>query len=359
MGDEPERELLAKLGPTAQWGLLLLGSVILSALFQLARLPAALLLGPMLAGVAIGTNGGHIRVPRLPYIGSQAIIGCLIARSITPQIVLAFLDRWPLFLAVTFAVVAAASLLGFLISRLGVLPGTTAIWGSSPGAASAMMLMAEAYGADFRLVAFMQYVRIAFVAVTASLVARFFVHGSAPVAAPSWFGPVELLPFAETLAVAGFGASLGRALGFPAATLLLPMAAGAALHATGLVAITLPQWLLAACYALLGWNIGLGFTRRILAHAARALPQIALSTLALISFCCGLAFILTQTVGIDALTAYLATSPGGIDSVAIIGASSQADLSFVMALQVVRLLVVLLIGPRLARFVADRAGETA
>jgi uncharacterized membrane protein AbrB (regulator of aidB expression) len=57
-------------------------------------------------------------------------------------------------------------------------------------------------------------------------------------------------------------------------------------------------------------------------------------------------------VGIDPLTAYLATSPGGMDSAAIVGASTKVDLSFVMALQTVRFMVVLLVGPALSRFVA-------
>jgi membrane AbrB-like protein len=354
---KPGPALFARLRPAGQCGLLLVGSAALAALFEIAGLPAALLLGPMIAGVILGTNGGSLRVARLPYIGSQAIIGCLVARSITPQIAFAFIEGWPLFLGIAFSVIAASSLLGWLIARWGVLPGTTAIWGSSPGGASAMMLMAEAFGADFRLVALMQYIRIAFVAVAASLVARFWVHASAGAPAIVWFGEIHLLPFAETLAVAGIGALIGRWLRKPAAPMLLPMAAGAVLHATGLLAIELPQWLLAACYALIGWNIGLGFTRKILVHASRALPQIILSALALIAFCGFLAFILTLTAGIEPLTAYLATSPGGMDSVAIIAASSKVDLSFVMAMQVVRFVIVLILGPRLAHFIASRTGE--
>jgi membrane AbrB-like protein len=71
--------------------------------------------------------------------------------------------------------------------------------------------------------------------------------------------------------------------------------------------------------------------------------------------CAVLAFVLVQVAGIDPLTAYLATSPGGMDSVAIIAASSSnVDMSFVMALQGVRLVIVLLAGPPLARFVAQR-----
>ena len=241
------------------------------------------------------------------------------------------------------------------MSRWRVLPGTTAVWGSSPGAATAMMLMAEAYGADAQLVAFMQYLRVVFVAIAASAIARLWINVSgAPAPAIVWFSPIDWLPFLETLGVAGLGILLGQALRIPAGALILPMAAGAALHISGLVQIELPPWLLAISYALIGWNIGLGFTRRILRHASRALPQIVLSILALIAFCCGLAFVLVQALGVDPLTAYLATSPGGMDSIAIIAASSKVDISFVMALQTARFVVILLIGPRLARFIADR-----
>ena len=54
------------------------------------------------------------------------------------------------------------------------------------------------------------------------------------------------------------------------------------------------------------------------------------------------------------MTAYLATCPGGVESIAIISASSHADLSFIMTLQTLRLLVVLLAGPALARCIAKR-----
>ena len=134
------------------------------------------------------------------------------------------------------------------------------------------------------------------------------------------------------------------------------MIIGIALHLGGYVELQLPPWLLAVSYAVIGWSIGLNFTRTILRHAARALPQIIASILALIAFCAAIGFAMSRMLGIDPLTAYLAMSPGGIDSVAAIGASSGADMSFVMALQTVRMLVVLLLGPPLARALARRSG---
>ena len=62
--------------------------------------------------------------------------------------------------------------------------------------------------------------------------------------------------------------------------------------------------------------------------------------------------------GIDPLTAYLATSPGGADSAAIIALASNVDVAFVMAMQTTRLVLVLLIGPSLAGFIARRTGAS-
>jgi len=91
-----------------------------------------------------------------------------------------------------------------------------------------------------------------------------------------------------------------------------------------------------------------------LRYALRALPAILVSIVALIGLCALLSWLLARVAHVDALTAYLAMSPGGMDTVAIIAASSPVDLPFVMCLQTVRLFIVIALGPRLARWVAAR-----
>jgi membrane AbrB-like protein len=319
---------------------------------MLLKLPAAMLLGPMIAAILLEVGGGQIRVSRLMLYVCQAVIGCMIARALTPDLLTSFASRWPLFLMVVLSVIGMSAVIGWLMSRWRILPGTTAVWGLSPGAASAMVLMAGAFGADPRLVAFMQYFRVVLVATVATIVARVWVgpHGAAN--APAWFAPIHLLPFTETLAIALVGGVIGRVARIPAGIFLVPMVLGAVLHSAGVVAIELPPWLLAMSYAFLGWSIGLGFTREILAHALRALPQTTFAIVTLMAFAGGLAVVLVKGFGVDPLTAYLATSPGGADSVAIIAASSRVNLSFVMALQTMRFLMVLILGPAVSRFVA-------
>ena len=123
-------------------------------------------------------------------------------------------------------------------------------------------------------------------------------------------------------------------------------------HAGGWLAIDLPRWLLAIAYALLGWHIGLGFRRDFLRQMSQALPVVVGASLCLMGLGGLLAWCLTHLAHIDALTAYLATSPGGLDSVAIIAASTpKVDLPFVLALQSVRLLFVIGLAPLLTRLV--------
>jgi membrane AbrB-like protein len=351
----PRFSCLLPRSPAWQWTILVATSLPLAVLLEAMGLPAAWLLGPMIAGILVGSNGGTIRAPRLPIFAAQTIVGCLVARAITGEILLRFLKDWPLFLGVILSIVAASTALGWLLTRLQVLPGTTAVWGTAPGGASVMMLMAGAFGGDARLVALMQYLRVVLVAAVASAVARQWLAAPIVAAVPSTPAPSHYWwHFAFTLAIAGCGGALGFGLRIPAGGLLVPLLIAATLEGLGLVTITLPQWVLAVGYAFLGWSVGLGFTRDILIHAWRVLPQILLSICAVIGICAAFAFMLVEAAGIDPMTAYLATCPGGVDSIAIIGASSHADLSFVMTLQTLRLLVVLIAGPALARCIAQR-----
>ncbi|MGG7518871.1 AbrB family transcriptional regulator [Allorhizobium undicola] len=340
---------------TVKWLLLACLSLALGAALEYAGLPAALLLGPMIAAILMGTNGARLALPKMPYMAAQALIGCLIAQSLDKAILQRFMQEWPIFLASVLSVILLSSLIGYIMARRQVLPGTTAVWGTSAGAASAMVVMADAYGADARLVAFMQYLRVVCVASTAAIMAAFVfqVPGGHP---PAFvlFPPVDWPDLALTILAVAIFAMIGNRLRINAGTMIGPMVGMALLNGTGLLTIELPEWLLALAYTMVGWRIGLAFTGRLLRHAAKALPRVFLSIVILIGFGGILAALLTHFLGIDPLTAYLATSPGGLDSVAIIAASTKVDMSFVMALQTVRFLLILALGPSISRFIANR-----
>jgi len=339
-----------------QWAAMLVVSGVFVPILLACGLPAAFLLGPMLAAILVAAAEGAVRVPSGLFAVAQGVIGLLIARVLKLSLLHEVLRDWPVFAVGVLSVLFISTALGVLMTRWQVLPGTTALWGTSPGAATAMVLMAESFGADMRLVAVMQYLRVTCVTVVASVVSRFWtVHAgqSVPII---WFAAVDLRSLVGETALIAVCVPLALRLKIPAGPLLVPMVAGVVVQDAGWLQIQLPEPLLVGCYALVGWSIGLRFTRPILRYALRSLPQVLGAILVLIAACGGLAVLMVRYAHVSALTAYLATSPGGADSVAIIASSAHVDMAFVMAMQTLRFLVVLVTGPPLARFLARRTG---
>jgi membrane AbrB-like protein len=346
---------LGRLAVCIQWCVLVAMSVAASAIINISGLPGAWLLGPMIVAVILKINGGTVNVPGWIYAVAMAVVGCLVASSVGSQSISRFLTQWPWFVGVVLVTVVSTGALGILFSHYKLLPGASAIWGLSPGAASVMVIMSEAYGEDFRLVAFMQYLRVALVAVVAAVVAQaVFGASDHPTHAINWFPPVHREWLWESLAIAGIGGVVGKLLRIPAGIMIVPMFAGMLFQATGYVTIELPPWLVIPCYAVLGWYVGLSFTKALCVHALRVLPAILGSIAIMMAFCGVLAWVVVIYLNVDPLTAFLATAPGGVDAVIVIAASSKADLAFVMTFQIVRMVLVVAVAPPLARWLARR-----
>lgn len=342
------------------WLTLLASSLSISWFLKSEGFPAAFLVGSMLCGIGLTLTGNKLVLPRRLFQCAQSVIGCTVASSITGAILGTVSRDWAAMLVVVLSVVIAGGLVGWTLVRTHVLPGTTAAWGSTPGAASAMVAMAEAYGADVRLVALMQYLRVLVVVLTASMVSHYLLgtHGlPAPPLSQVSFGmsDAELHLLLNTLGIAIAGGCLGAWLAIPAGAMLVPMVLGAALHSSNLVDLYIPFWLPAGASVLLGWYVGLGFNRQLLLSAARMLPRMLISTVFLIALCGVAAWMMVIVMDTDPLTAYLSTSPGGLDSVVLIAIGSQADIPFVVAVQTLRLFAVILLGPSIARLICRHA----
>ena len=189
----------------AEWLLLLVSSILLVSAMRAVQLPAALMLGPMVAAIGFALCGAKARLSRTFALGAQTVLGCIIAKSFNSGLLGVLAIHWPTLVGLAAATLVMTAALGLLITRRGWLPGTAAIWGLSPGAASAMVLLADEHGADKRVVALMQYSRIILVAFAAVAVARVLGHpgGSANLLVPSagpglWSLPSHELAFLES-----------------------------------------------------------------------------------------------------------------------------------------------------------------
>lgn len=339
-----------------QWGLLVAATTVLVVVLRAAQAPAALLLGPLAVGIVFGVGGATIQPPPASRVASSTLIGCLVAVAMGSAMGPELLGHLPAFIYIGATTLGFSLGLGWLLSRAGWFGGSTAVWGLSPGGAAGMIALAQETGADARIVALMQYFRVLLVAGSAIGLA----HLAAPLPAghphsPSWFPPLDPFGLLGALVLCMTGGFLAKALKFPAGVFLIPGLAGAALLTTGWFHLQVPPVLAALAYAVVGWTIGLSFTRPALLHSARALPRIIGAAVLLIALCGVSGLMISLVCGVDLLTGYLATSPGGVDSILIIAASTPVDLPFILSAQVVRIILVLLVGPYAAQALAKHA----
>ena len=127
----------------------------------------------------------------------------------------------------------------------------------------------------------------------------------------------------RAVAVAFFGGLIGFKSRIPAGTLVVPMALAIGCKSIGMPLF--PPLVIFATYAALGMRIGSQFDQDILSRAKHLLvPLIGTSIfLALGSAGIGMAF--ARYISLDATSAYLASTPGGLDSVAVVAGELKAD----------------------------------
>lgn len=326
-----------------QWIILVGGGALAGYLLHYTGLPAALFLGPMIVAVCMGVAGSSIHVPRLLFRSGQGIVGLMVAQSVTLGVLLAMASEWHLMLIMTIVTLLLSAAVGLGMIRFGGIPASAAAWGTAPGAASAMIAMAEEDGADARLVACMQYVRVVCVVMLGAWISHMVVAPDVmqPSSTPDE-APLSLIGLAATLLVAFVGALSGRFV--PSGALLTPVILGSALQLLGWLDITLTEPILAVAYGAIGSYIGLRFDRATVLRVAKLMPTIITANLALILLTTGLAWPISWVFSRDFLSVFLAISPGGLDAMAIIAVETGSDASFVVALQTLRLIGVVLTG---------------
>jgi membrane AbrB-like protein len=227
------------------------------------------------------------------------------------------------------------------------------------GGASGIVGMADDLGGDDRLVAFMQYARVLIVVlITPLLVPLAFSGHHAGSAAGILSGPVLGRPtdwlFSIGLAIAGV--VVGRLVRVPGAALLGPMIlAGVVTLASVGGGFTVPPVLAQTAFAVIGMRIGLRFTMETVRLVGRLLLPVTLSILALLVGCFGLAVALDLTTPASLLDAYLATTPGGLYAVLAVAFGAGANTTFIIAVQGLRVLVMVLLAPVMVRWLIPRA----
>ena len=344
--------------PLAAVARVLVVTVVLSVVLSLLHVPSAVLFGSLLGGMAHAlTSTVEIRVPATAFRLGQALIGVTIGSLVSLSALAGMGSALLPITAVTVGTVLVSLAAGRLLAVRRDVSEVTGAFAMIAGGASGVVAIARELGADDRVVTVVQYLRVLLVLLTMPLVTALVFHPERGVGTFE-VGSATLVQDLAYVAVALAGGLLiARFVPVTTATLLGPLAVAAVVSSAGWLGTpSVPVVLQWAAYALIGVQVGLRFTRASLASITRMLPVVLLIIVAMIALTAAMGAALAWLTPVDGLTAYLATTPGGLFAVLATAADSGSDVTYVMAVQLFRLLVILLLTPALARLLRARRG---
>jgi uncharacterized protein len=342
-----------------RWALLVGLTAVVTAAMAALAVPSPALFAGLLVATALALAGRlPARIPRTATTAAQAVIGVVIGLLARTDTLAGIAADWVPVLLVTVGTLALSMVAGLL---LGLWPGVTPLTGMlalTAGGASGLVAISRELGGDDRVVAVVQYLRVGIVTATMPVVAALVFGASVTTAAGAdtagapWFVDLGLL-----VVCAVVGTLLGRLLRIPTAALLGPMLVAIALNLAGWsFGAAPPALVVEVAYAVIGWQAGARFTRESLRMVVGLLPLATALTVAVVVGSAGLGLLLSWFTGTSALDGYLATTPGGVYAVLATAISAGSDVTFVVAVQVLRVIVMLLVAPAVARLGGRRSG---
>jgi uncharacterized protein len=284
--------------------------------------------------------------------GAQGVVGVYTGLMVHSVSFGALGSNWPIVVAVAVGTLAVSVAGGALLGRYRDVSPLTGGLALVAGGSSGIVAIARELGGDDRVVAAIQYLRVALITAAMPVVVAVFYHGAQ--AHGSQVSETASLPFYFSLPLMAViivvGAAAGRSVRLPGSGLLGPLAITIVLDVTGLAAgLTVPMVLVQAGIMMIVWQTVFEFTRESVRAIKRILPGALALIIVLNVAAAGLGVVLAHVAGLSPLDGYLATSPGGVYAVLGTAVQSGSNVTFVMASQVVRIVLMLFAAPFVAR----------
>lgn len=314
--------------------------------FFFLRAPLPWMLGPLAAMIIwAGLLRGRPCWPVKPRNTGLIIIGYMMGRAFTPETAGQIISQYPEMLLFTSATIAFSLLASYITYRQTGVSLASCVIGGVPGGLSQMTVLGEEIpSADGAIVALMQTIRVlAVVFCVPFLAINTMTDATGPVYGGSTGFTADALAFALLVPVATFAAVRVK---LPTPYLTGPVLGTCALSVTGLNAPALPPSFIVAAQLCIGAYIGAGVKFDSLQDIWRRLvPYTLLNVGLVIAFSLGLGFMLSRITGMNAVTGFLSTAPGGMAEMGVTAMVVNADLSTVVAYQLFRVLFILLVLP--------------
>ena len=321
----------------------------------LLGVPAGFLSGAILTVSVAAIAGRPMFVPVPLARALYVLIGISLGAVVTPE-TLHGMATYPLSIAVLIVAMICIGVAGALY--LQIVHGwdkTAAYLASAPGGMSQVLILAAELGSDLRAIAIVQTMRVVIIAV--GLPAGLSLLGLAGSAARRSNGPLSLAladEMAILVAAAIIGAAVAHRFRLPGGLMIGAMVASALLHGTGFIHAVMPAWFANTAMVALGGMIGARFTntplRLLLNYLAAGFGSFAVAIVIAAAFGAALIAMLPLR-GAEVIMAF---APGSVDAMMLLALALHLDPVYVGAHHVVRIFLVSLTMPFVARKVAHR-----
>lgn len=124
------------------------------------RIPAGPLIGSMIAVAIYNIISSKATMPNSFKIGAQILVGGMIGLNFTLETMKGLKKIIFPAIILVIGLTALSLALGFLISKTTGIDLLTALFSSSPGGITDMVLISDAYGADTSIVSLMHLIRL-------------------------------------------------------------------------------------------------------------------------------------------------------------------------------------------------------
>ncbi|MHA2787749.1 AbrB family transcriptional regulator [Corynebacterium sp. S7] len=322
-----------------RWIIVIATSLGLGFAFSALHVPAAWILAAIIASgaMALGT-GRELVINKEFYAFGRGIIGVLAAVPLVGVPVMQLVSYLPAGLAVAAVTVGIGFGGGILLSRYGV-SRETGILSMLSGGASIMPAIAQELGADARYVALTQYLRLLAVSMTLPLVASFLDRPGETTIAP--LSSVPWWMWLVVIAIAVVGSPLAKLIRLPVPSVFGPLLLTVLVSQFIDGGVVVPEPLSIISFLAIGWVCGGTLSVPALKRFGKLLPATLIFIAVVMAACAAMGWVVSQWLDISYFEAYLATSPGALETVLALSAEGGAGPA-VVAIQLIRLISILL-----------------
>ena len=322
----------------------------------LLHIPLAWMLGPMIFNIAASLRGYPVLIPHGVRVAILCVIGVFLGGSFTPEL-LPRAREWVLSLSLMLVFVP---LITFIASeyfrRAAGFDRATAIFSGAPGTLTAMVIIGGESGADERMIALTQGLRVVFVVILMPMVVS-AVLATAPhdgAVLPEG-GSFQWSEVAWLLAAGLCGYAVAKVFNLPAAAMTGAMIASTALYLSGTITYRPPETLLWAALWILGSAIGSRFSTVSTETFFRVSKHALAATTLIIAVSALFALMASWLTDTRYLTALLSFTPGGVAEMCLIAIAFDVDPAFVAVHHFVRIAILITLVPFATKLMFPKA----